>query len=191
MEKPPVDQLTLEGVESIQGNLIIRGSDTLTSFRAPQLKSVKGELSISQHTRLERLDLGSLTEVQSLTLSVLPVLEKIDFAAGLSQVDDLRIEDTRASNIGGLKLERLHSFALTENTLMKKFELSAKEITGKLFVVGNSNEMEFDVSYFVSLAYTMIINSLHPTGLSIGIRARCYIPQPCQDQPIRAGTRAI
>ncbi|KAI7882825.1 hypothetical protein K492DRAFT_193136 [Lichtheimia hyalospora FSU 10163] len=167
MEKPPVDQLNLEGVESIQGNLIIRGSDTLTSFRAPQLKSVKGELSISQHTRLERLDLGALTEVQSLTLSVLPVLEKIDFTAGLSQVDDLRIEDTRASNIGGLKLDRLHSFALTENTLMKKFELSAKEITGKLFVVGNS-EMEFDASQLASVQDATFRNlaKINLSGLS-------------------------
>ncbi|CDS05179.1 hypothetical protein LRAMOSA07708 [Lichtheimia ramosa] len=168
MEKPPVDQLTLEGVESIQGNLILRGSDTLTSFRAPQLKSVKGELSISQHTRLERLDLGALTEVQSLTLSVLPVLEKIDFTAGLSQVDDLRIEDTRASNIGGLKLDKLHSFALTENTLMKKFELSAKEITGRLYVVGNNNEMEFDASQLASVQDATFRNlaKINLSGLS-------------------------
>ncbi|KAI9321689.1 hypothetical protein BX666DRAFT_1904710 [Dichotomocladium elegans] len=143
LEKPTMDQLVLEGVETIKGNLIIRGSETLTSIRAPQLKVVEGELVIGQNTHLERLELPSLTDAKSLTLAVLPNLEKIDFVAGLSNVQDLTIQDVRPAQIDGLKMETLHSFTLLENTLIKSFELQVKDISGKLAVLGNNHDMSF------------------------------------------------
>ncbi|KAI9247173.1 hypothetical protein BDA99DRAFT_526294 [Phascolomyces articulosus] len=151
MDNPPVDRLTLSGVEQIIGNVLIKSSGSLRSFSAPQLKSVQGALSIREHTGLQQLDLPALQQVTSLTLSVLPELENINFPAGLSSVQDLTIEDTRATAIGGLQLNTLNKFTLTQNTLMSVFEFPAKEMTGELFVVGNGNNMEFKATQLGSI----------------------------------------
>ncbi|KAI8136796.1 hypothetical protein BJV82DRAFT_547843 [Fennellomyces sp. T-0311] len=151
MDKPPVGQLSLDGVEEIMGNLVIRGSSSLKSISAPNLKSVQGTLIIREHTGLSQLNFPALTEAKSLTLGILPELEKIDFPAGLSKVDDLIIEDVRASTIGGLKVERLHDFTLTENNLMKTFDFPVKDMTGNLYVVGNSNDMDFEAGQLTAV----------------------------------------
>ena len=149
MHQPPVHQLTLEGVEEITGDVSITGSSSLRSLRAPNLKSVQGALKISEHTGLQELHLPALQESTSLTLSVLPELEKIDFPAGLSKVQDLTIQDTRATTIGGLKFDTLNKFTLTANTLMNSFDLQVKEMSGELYVVGNGDHMEFKVIIFI------------------------------------------
>lgn len=145
VENSPVEYLSLDGVEKIDGNLIIKSSSNLRGFSAPKLKSVKGQLHIAEHTGMEKLELPALTEVSSLTLSVLPVLETIQFPAGLTKVDDLVLQDTRASGIAGLQMDSLHSFTLTQNNYMKQFELPVKQMTGSLFVTGNGHELDFEV----------------------------------------------
>ncbi|KAI9490842.1 hypothetical protein BDB00DRAFT_836313 [Zychaea mexicana] len=168
MDSPPVDRLTLDGVEQITGNVLIKGSSSLRSFSAPNLKSVQGALTIREHTALQQLDLPVLQEATSLTLGVLPELEKIDFPAGLSKVQDLTIEDTRASVIGGLKLDSLNKFTLTENNLMNSFDFPVKEVTGELYVVGNGNNMEFKASELASLQTGTFRNlgTINLSGLS-------------------------
>ncbi|KAG2221232.1 hypothetical protein INT45_013943 [Circinella minor] len=165
MHQPPVHQLTLAGVEEIIGDVLITGSSSLRTLSAPNLKSVQGELRISEHTGLQQLDLPTLQETTGLTLSVLPELEKIDFPAGLSKVQDLTIQDTRATIIGGLKFDTLNKFTLTANTLMNSFDLQVKEISGELYVVGNGDHMEFKASQLGSLQ-TGTLRNLDSVDLS-------------------------
>lgn len=144
-----VPQLELSGVEEISGDLVIQGSTDLKVFSAPQLKTVKGELKVTNHTILEKVDLPALMEAKGLTLAILPALEKIQFPSGLTKIDDMRIEDTRAPGIDGFHPESMNSFTLTNNNYMKHFDFSSvKELKGSLYVIANGHALEFQVTAF-------------------------------------------
>ncbi|KAI8364769.1 uncharacterized protein BYT42DRAFT_550374 [Radiomyces spectabilis] len=144
VDSTKLSKLELKGVEEMNGDLILQGNSDLQSFSAPQLKKVKGEVRIINHTILDKVDLTSLTEAKGLTLAVLPALEQIRFPAGLSKVDDLRIEDTRSPSISGLNAETYNTFQLTNNKYMKEFDLaSTKEIKTNIVVLANGNSMNF------------------------------------------------
>jgi hypothetical protein len=140
-------QLKLEGVQELIGDLIMSGNLDLTSFSAPDLKRVTGQIKISNHTVLSKVDLPKLTEAKSFAVSVVPALEVISFPAGLTKVNSVRIEDTRAPKIDGFKPETLESFTLLSNNYLKSFDFSSvKEVTGDILVMGNNHALVFNVN---------------------------------------------
>lgn len=139
-------ELVLEGVETVTGSVIITDTSALSRFSAPNLKSVSGELKITQHLGLVKLELPALSEVQQLTLRVLPEVEAIDFPAGLAKVNQVTIDDTPVATVNGLTFDTVSKLTLSQNTLMKRFELPASRVSESLLVVGNSNELDFEVN---------------------------------------------
>ncbi|KAL0082830.1 hypothetical protein J3Q64DRAFT_1836485 [Phycomyces blakesleeanus] len=144
--------LTLNGVEEITGDLIVQSSVDLKSFSAPQLKVVRGELKLQNHTILERADLPALVEAKGLTLAILPGLQIIQFPSGLNKVESVRIEDTRAPAVTGLGPETMDTFILTNNNYMRQFDLSTvKQMTGTLFITSNGQGLDFGATNLATL----------------------------------------
>lgn len=100
---------------------------------------------------MNKLELPSLTQAKQLTLAVLPVLEHIQFPAKLTKVEDVRIEDIRASGIDGFEPASLNSLTLTENSYIKSFKLSVQELLGSLYVTANGHDLAFEASELTSL----------------------------------------
>ncbi|KAI8386818.1 hypothetical protein BD560DRAFT_321307, partial [Blakeslea trispora] len=143
----PEVNLRMAGVQEVVGEVIVSGNAALQSFSAPDLKKVDGSVRIENHTFLNKLELPQLTEVKTLWLSVLPALENINFPAGLTKANIVRIEDTRAPKIDGFKPDRLESFTLTSNKLIKTFDFnSVKEVNGDMLILGNSPDLDFQAS---------------------------------------------
>ncbi|KAI8096310.1 uncharacterized protein BX664DRAFT_370034, partial [Halteromyces radiatus] len=146
------EELALVGIQELKGNLILAGNPALRTFQAPQLTKVKGELRITNQTVLGKLQLPSLIETKSLTLSVLPALEHMDFPAGLVSVDDAHLQDTRVPTVTGFKPEKMHSFALLSNNYLKTFDFSSvKELTGSMNVASNGNSLDFQANQLTSI----------------------------------------
>lgn len=146
MDIVPAANLRLDGVQQLIGDLVMSGNVDLVSFSAPSLQKVDGNIKIINHTILNKLELPLLTEVNGFHLAVLPALEVINFPAGLTKVNSLRIEDTRAPKIDGLKSESVESFTLLSNKHMRSNDLSSlKGITGDMLILGNNPEMPFIV----------------------------------------------
>lgn len=139
--------LKLEGVEQLLGDLILTGNADLQSFAAPDLQKVDGQFRIENHTILNKVDLPKLTEAKGMSMAVLPALEVINFPAGLSKVNILRIEDTRVPKVDGFKAETLESFSLLNNNYIKSFDFnSVREVTGDLLILGNNRGLSFEVN---------------------------------------------
>lgn len=143
-----VAQLRMEGVEQLIGDLLLNGNVDLQTFSAPELQKVDGAIKIENHTILNKVEFPKLTEANTFSMIVLPALEVINFPAGLTKVNTLRIEDTRAPKIDGFRPETIDSFTLLSNKHMKTFDFnSVKEVTGDMLVFGNNNLMTFEVSF--------------------------------------------
>ncbi|CAO3646294.1 unnamed protein product [Cunninghamella blakesleeana] len=152
IENSGEQELSLNGVEVINGNLMLKTNTVLRSFDAPQLQRVTGELRLNSQTVLQKLTLPKLNEITTLNLQVLPALETIDFPAGLKRVQDAHIEDTRAPNVKGFQPERMNSFTLTSNNYMKEFDFSSvKEVQGAVSVFSNGNTLEFKGDQLTSM----------------------------------------
>lgn len=146
MDTVPAGQLRLEGVEQLIGDIIMSGNVDLVSFSAPNLQKVDGQIKIINHTILNKLEFPLLTETNGFHVAVVPALEKINFPAGLTKVNTMRIEDTRAPSVGGFKPERIDSFTLLSNKYMKTFDFSSvKEVNGEMLLLGNNPSLVFTV----------------------------------------------
>lgn len=140
--------LKMDGVQQLVGDLVMSGNVDLLSFSAPSLQKVDGNIRIINHTILNKLELPLLTEVNGFHLAVLPALEVINFPAGLTKVNSMRIEDTRAPKVDGFKPESIESFTLLSNKHMRSLDLSSlKGVTGDMLVLGNNPAMPFIVRY--------------------------------------------
>ncbi|KAG2210444.1 hypothetical protein INT47_002386 [Mucor saturninus] len=159
MDIVPAAHLKLDGVQQLIGDLVMSGNVDLVSFSAPSLQKVDGNIKIINHTILNKLELPLLTEVNGFHLSVLPALEVINFPAGLVKVNSLRIEDTRAPQIDGLKSESIESFTLLSNKHMRSNDLSSlKGITGDMLILGNNPEMPFIAENLASIKTATFLN---------------------------------
>ncbi|GAN02944.1 GPI anchored cell surface ascospore wall assembly protein [Mucor ambiguus] len=103
-------QLKMEGVEQLIGDLVMNGNVDLEKFSAPELQKVDGSIKIENHTILNKMEFPKLTEAKVFSLAVLPALEVINFPAGLTKVNSMRIEDTRAPKASQLATLKLATF---------------------------------------------------------------------------------
>ncbi|ORX44450.1 hypothetical protein DM01DRAFT_1398816 [Hesseltinella vesiculosa] len=144
--------LILDGIEEIGGNLIVMSNPGLVTFSAPQLTKVTGEIKIANQTSLGKLQLPSLVEAKSLTLAVLPVLENLDFPKGLKKVQEMNIQDIRATSITGFKAEAMDSFMLISNNYLSQFDFSTvKSVSGTLEVASNGVSLDFQAKKLASV----------------------------------------
>jgi hypothetical protein len=182
----PAPALRMEGIESITGDLILSGNPGLGSFSAPQLKTVQGAIKIANHTILSKADFPQLTEAASMTLSVLPALESIQFPSGLVKVGSMTIEDTRAPKVDGFKPESIGSFTLNNNNYMKSFDFSSVKQASEIMILGNNRALSFDVC--PPLLFSILI-------FFIGTQSRnaqdSDHPQPGQIDPLCLDHRSI
>lgn len=147
MDNIAASELEMKGIEQLYGDLIMSGNLDMQTFSAPDLKKVQGQVKIMNHTILNKVNFPKLTEAKDFSYAVLPALEVINFPAGLTKVNNMRIEDTRAPKVDGFKPESLESFTLSSNNYMKSFDFSSvKEVTGDIFVLGNNKALVFNVS---------------------------------------------
>ncbi|KAI8877029.1 hypothetical protein K501DRAFT_199109 [Backusella circina FSU 941] len=159
IEKTGNWDMQLHGVETVTGSIILRENVDLQVFSAPDLQSVHGDIHIEQNTALSVLDLPRLTDANAVSLIVVPSLDRIDFPAGLSHINSLRIEDSKAEVITGLTATALNSLILTNNNFMTRFEMpSVTKINGNLLVVGNNAQMVFDAKVLSELSSASFFN---------------------------------
>ncbi|GAA5798146.1 hypothetical protein HPULCUR_003546 [Helicostylum pulchrum] len=159
IDTAPVAHLRMEGIQQLTGDLMMSGNVDMVSFSAPNLQKVDGHVKIINHTILNKLEFPLLTEVNGFHLAVLPALEKIGFPAGLTKVNSIRIEDTRAPSIDGFKPETVESFTLLSNKYMKSFDFtSVKDVTGDMLLLGNNPALVFNAEQLGSIKTGTFLN---------------------------------
>ncbi|KAK4515006.1 3-ketoacyl-CoA thiolase with broad chain length specificity [Mucor velutinosus] len=152
-------QLRMEGVEQLIGDLVMNGNVDLEKFSAPELQKVEGAVKIENHTILNKMEFPKLTEAKTFSMAVVPALEVISFPAGLTKVNNMRIEDTRAPKVDGFRPETIESFTLLSNNYMKSFDFnSVKEVTGEMLILGNNKLMTFEANQLVALKMATFLN---------------------------------
>jgi hypothetical protein len=99
------EDVSLDGVEKIDGNLIIRSNPNIKRFAGADLEEVSGQLTLDNVAEIAALSFPKLTTVGTLFLNGLPNLRTLEFTEGISKADGIRIENTNLQNLNGIDLE--------------------------------------------------------------------------------------
>ncbi|KAG0743940.1 hypothetical protein G6F57_005600 [Rhizopus arrhizus] len=145
--------INLSGLQRVHGDLIIDGNRGLTQIILVNLAQVDGELKLKDSFLLKRIDFPKLTSVRSLELSILPLLETVQFSQGLSEVvDAITITDTAIKAIEGLTVNKVGNVSIANNVNLTRIDLShLEQINGVISISANSPHTILDLSSVSSL----------------------------------------
>jgi len=140
-----VDDIRLDGIKAIKGDLIIEGNDKLQRLSGANLKTVTGKLTIDNVAELAALSFPMLEEVDTLTLKGLPNLRSLEFTTGVSKCDHLDVENTKLQSLEGINLEEAADIFIANNNEIASITMKITNITN--FLTLSFNNAEVNVSF--------------------------------------------
>lgn len=148
IDKSDANQLKLDGVSMVDGDIYVANNDALSHISFPRLQAVNGVFKLENNKALNNLDVKSLNAVRSFEVAVHPALPAITFPAGLNQVDRFSVSDTTATRIEGLQMSKVNDVVVDNNIYLKSINMgNVSEITNSLTVSANSASLTLDVSH--------------------------------------------
>lgn len=147
--------INLSGLQQVHGDLIIDENRGLTQIILGNLAQVDGKFKLKDSPLLKRIDFPKLTSVRSLELSILPLLETVQFSLGLSEVTDaITITDTAIKAIEGLTVNKVGNVSIANNVNLTRIDLShLEQIDGVISISANSPHTILDVRFLFSCTY--------------------------------------
>lgn len=127
--------------------MIFQGATNLTSFAAPDLLVIEGNLTLTSCILLTDLTLGELTLVGNLKLENLPNLQSLNFTSGIRTADGISIVDTGLETLDGLEISSASDgINISANTALTDISFSSLTNTSGLFnIQANSPKMEVNL----------------------------------------------
>lgn len=131
-------QLMVEGVQVITGNLTVANAVNLSSLTFSDLKTIGG-FSLIGLTALSELSFPQLTQVSSINFNALPALQQLSFGnTGILQAESVYITNTQLSSLQGINnLESVSTFTITENSNLQNISLQVTSINQSLDIEAN------------------------------------------------------
>ncbi|KAL9129119.1 MAG: hypothetical protein Q9175_007381 [Cornicularia normoerica] len=131
-------QLSVEGVQVITGNLTVTNAIMLSSLSFGDLKTL-GALELGGLTVLSELVFPQLTQVSSLNFTALPALQQMSFGGtGISQADSILITNTGLSSLQGINnLQSVSTFNVNNNAALQNISLQVTSIKHSLDIEAN------------------------------------------------------
>ncbi|OBA21620.1 3-prime end of extracellular mutant protein [Metschnikowia bicuspidata var. bicuspidata NRRL YB-4993] len=151
--------IDLTGVERIYGDLNINGTQQATSFNAPTLELVSGELLISYATILASVNLAQLTTVGTLTYNALPALESTGLTTGVTSAENILFTNTGLTSLSGIDVYELTTFEVSNNADIATIDSGLESVTTLLTINYNSDKVEVYLDLLTS-AKSVIFQSI-------------------------------
>lgn len=134
-------QIQVDNVQKIAGNLTVIGLSTLTFVSFNQLVEVTGGMLVGFLSGAATLNFPSISRVKQLNLTALPVLQQLNFGTvGVTKAQSILITNTGLSSLDGLNnLEAVDSLDINNNQALQN--ITMKKITNiskSLSIVDNN-----------------------------------------------------
>lgn len=139
------DDITLDGLKQIKGDLALEGNDKIRRFGGSDLKTITGKLTLDNVPELAALSFTALEEVDTLILKGLPNLRELEFTTGISKCDHLDVENTKLQNLDGIDLEEAADIFIANNFEIASIAMKITNITD--FLTLSFNNAEVNVSF--------------------------------------------
>lgn len=138
----------------------------LTSFAAPDLLVIEGNLTLTSCISLTELTLNELTFIGDMKLEGLPNLQSLNFTSGIRTAGGISIVNTGLKTLDGLDITSARNgINITANTALTDITFTSLTNTSSLFSIqANNPKMEVNLP---SLAAVQNLSVMNVTSLSI------------------------
>ncbi|KAI9027261.1 hypothetical protein CLU79DRAFT_741084 [Phycomyces nitens] len=144
--------LTLNGVEMVEGDVIFSGNNGLLRLTMPVLQSVNGKLSLSNNKLLASIEMRQLASVRGFEVSVHPALNSLAFPAGLGSAERFSVTDTTVTRIDGLKMPAVGELVISNNIYLKNLSFgNMTQLTGSITMAANSPSLSLDLASLINM----------------------------------------
>ncbi|KAF3399049.1 hypothetical protein DPV78_007205 [Talaromyces pinophilus] len=157
--------LILNGITKTTRSLIFQGVTNLTSFAAPDLLVIDGNLTLASCILLTDLTLGELNFVGDMKLEDLPNLQSLNFTSGMRTVSGISIVNTGLTTLDGLEISSASDgINIPANTALTDITFPSLTNTSIFSIHANNPKMKVNLP---SLAAVQDLTIENVTSLSI------------------------
>ncbi|KAF2840551.1 hypothetical protein M501DRAFT_990533 [Patellaria atrata CBS 101060] len=133
--------ITIPGVRSIDGSLSAVNVTNLNTISAPQLEEIADTFELRDNQNLASISMDSLTDIDTIQWVGLANLRNLGFAAGISSVSVVNIDNTQLSSIDGIGVDAVNEFTLVNNGLLTQLQLDLVKVSRTLIISGNGEDL--------------------------------------------------
>lgn len=133
-------QIQVDKIQKIDGNLTITDNTDLAQVTFTSLKEVTGVFQCGPLSGMASLNMPSLSTVNQMNLTALPVLQAVNFGAvGITKARSILITNTGLSSLDGFSnLESVESLNINNNQALQNVTLNFGYITKSCEIVDNN-----------------------------------------------------
>ncbi|KAK9236522.1 hypothetical protein V1525DRAFT_406826 [Lipomyces kononenkoae] len=136
---PTLATATINGIQTISGNLICTNNTQITSITAPSLQTIGGTFQLHELTILNTLSFPRLTSVGSIDWVTLPAVSGLGFTTGVSSCEDVYISDTDLNTLSGLSLTTVSKLDINNNLNLNVINMGLTEASYQIDISFNGN----------------------------------------------------
>lgn len=139
------DELNLNGLEEIQGNLNVTEQNHLVTLSSDTLHTVTEQISLENLQILNTVDLPELTEASDLVLIGLPSLQQTSLLESLQTLSSLQIINSASGSLRGFNLETIRDVRIINNPFLQEITLQPYNITGNISIAANGRDLKLSM----------------------------------------------
>lgn len=139
--------LQLNGLQTLNGDLVLKNNDNLSGFNAPALQSINGQLEIANQTRLSSFVIPKLQSAQGISMAILPQLANVSFLNTVSGLKKLSLTDTGAEKIQNPNVMALEQLTISNNNNLISIQFpSLSKVDGDVYITANGASCNVEVT---------------------------------------------
>jgi len=133
--------LSLPSVQTIEGDLTIKGAVGLTSVDCPMLRRIEGDFVMQGLTVLSSLSMPELIKVGTISWTTLPALSQLTFTKGVTEASSVLITDTNLGSLTGISLVTAKTFNINNNKYLNVVDVALGNVSEALSVEFNGKSL--------------------------------------------------
>lgn len=139
------DDIALDGIRRINGNLIAKNNHKMSSLSADSLSQIDETFFLSDITILTNLNFPALTAVDVIDWSGLPNLQGLSFTASVQQATGVQIANTVLGSLDGIDLKVIDQLIIVNNPFLNDVSMQLGNVSTSLRVGANGRDMKLEL----------------------------------------------
>ena len=138
---------SLDGIQVLNGDLIVNNITTLNSISAPSLTSISGAFTLQILESLSVVSFPKLTQAGDITFVTLNSLNTFQLDAGITKASSLIISDTTIKSLDGISLETVDTLNINNNRYLTNINFNLKSVSNILEFSSTGNNVVVTFPY--------------------------------------------
>ena len=136
------NDITIDGVQRITGDLTAKNVPDLTSLSGDSLEQIDGMFSLDNVQTITSLNFPQLYAVDQIDWTGLPNLAGLSFTTGLQKASTLSIQNTGLYNLDGINLQEIDTLMLANNNFLDEVSMQLGHVGSALNIEANGRNVQ-------------------------------------------------